>query len=73
MQIFLRETNLELSAKIRDIKLIFEERTGIRASTLTLNFNQQELQDDRTFASYNIDRDCPIKVLVPLQQGTTAG
>ena len=73
MQIFLRDTNLELSAKIRDIKLLFEQRTGIGASTLTLIFNELILQDDRTFASYNIDRDCPIKVYVPLQQGTAAG
>ena len=73
MQIFLHQTELELSAKIQDIKLLFQQRTGINASTLTLVFNRQVLEDDRTFASYEINRDSPIKVYVPLQAPAVCG
>jgi ubiquitin C len=75
--IFLSESNLTPSAKVRQLKILYEQRTGIPANIVVLVFNLQELEDDNTLLSYGIDNDSPIRVLIPpdvfVPLGATAG
>ena len=65
MLIRLSEGKLTPSALVRELKVIFENRTGIPANELILVYNEVILNDGNTFSSYGINVDTPIEVLVP--------
>ncbi len=63
--IYLSESNLAPSATVRELKILFQQRTGISANQVLLMFNNQLLEDTNTLSSYGINNNSPIRVFVP--------
>ena len=63
--IYLSESNLTSSATVRELKILFQQRTGISANQVILKFNHQWLEDTNTLSSYGINNNSPIRVFVP--------
>ena len=64
--IYLSDTNLAPSETVHELKILFQQRTGVPANQVMLTFNNQVLEDGNTLSSYGIDNNSPIHVFVAL-------
>ncbi len=77
MQIFLKTLNsktilpleVESSNSIYDVKRMVQDKEGYSADLLRLVFAGKRLEDDRTLADYNIEKESTLYLILPSCRG----